>query len=326
VTQLESFARCPWRTFLERDLGLAPLPDALAWRPGPDARLEGSALHAALEALVRAAAALPADEPFDAGLGRAAAPFAWPDAASTAAIVRRSALEVLEDAGIGLPGYAEALARRIEPRVARARALLGESPRVVAVEARGAAAIPVGAPDGPLTLHFRADLVERAPEGEGLVFSDYKGGANRVASGADAARRRSALGRSVESGLALQAMTYAFASVGASGRYLFLGDDVEEGAREVPVRADDAELAAAFGGTVAALVAARAAGLHPPRLLTRDGAKAPPRCDGCEVREACARGDSGARARLRAWLEQDAELPDPALESALRELWRRGDA
>jgi hypothetical protein len=326
VTQLESFARCPWRSFLERDLGLAPLPDALAWRPGPDARLEGSALHAALEALVRAAAALPADEPLDAALGRAPAPFTWPDAARSADIVRRSVEDTLAEAGIGLPGYAEALARRIEPRVARARALLGESPRVVAVEARGAAALPVATPEGPLALHFRADLVERAAEGEGLVFSDYKGGANRVAVGADAGRRRSALARSVEAGLALQAMTYAFAADGASGRYLFLGDDVDEASREISVRAGDAELAAAFRGTVAALVGARAAGLHPPRLLTRDGAKAPPRCEWCEVREACARGDSGARARLRAWLEEGAHVPDPALESALRELWRRGDA
>jgi hypothetical protein len=246
--------------------------------------------------------------------------------------VRGAVAEVLDENGIGLPGYAEALAQLIEPSLARARALLGGAPRVAAAEVQGMASIEGLVPGAPLALHFRADLVERAGNG-GAVLTDYKNGRNAIAKGTKPAKRRSELTGSIAKGLALQAMTYAHAAPGASGRYLFLGDDVGEDEREVSVRADDAELSAAFTGALRVLLAARAAGLHPPRILSRDGAKGAPRCGTCEVRDACVRGDSGARARLRAWLEEPARGPhgapgvaDPALESALRELWRRGDA
>lgn len=347
VTQLEAFARCPWRAFLERELHLAPLPDALAWRPGPDRRLEGSAVHAALEALVRAAVALPEDDALAAALGRAPSRLVWPDAASAGRIVRDAVARVLDDDGIGLPGYLEALAQLIEPSLARAQLLLGGAARVVAAEAQGAASIGGVVPGAPLALHFRADLVERGVDGE-PILTDYKNGTNSIAKGSKPAKRRSELVASIAKGLALQAMTYAHAAPGATGRYLFLGPDVGEDEREVAVRADDAELSATFTGALRALLAARSAGLRPPRLLSRDGAKGATRCGYCEVRDACVRGDSGARARLRAWLEEpasgtrgapgitpvdapgiapvDAPGIDPALESALRELWQRGDA
>jgi len=99
------------------------------------------------------------------------------------------------------------------------------------------------------------------------------------------------------------------------------------------VTAGDAELDAAYRGALRALLDARAAGLYPPRLLGRDGASGAQRCDYCDVRDACVRGDSGARARLRAFAEEPARgargvagVADPALEALLRDLWQRGGA
>src|SRR5688572_12013357 len=55
VTKLEGMAWCAWRTFLERELGLEPPPDALAELPDATPLLVGNVVHAVLEKLVREA-------------------------------------------------------------------------------------------------------------------------------------------------------------------------------------------------------------------------------------------------------------------------------
>lgn len=330
VTRLEAFARCPWRAFLAHDLGLEPLPDALAWRPGPDPALLGIALHAALEALVRAAVALPERDTLDAALAREPQPPRWPPPEAARAVVRDAVAEVLEARGVALPGYAEALAQALEPALARARAALGPTPGVVGVEAVGEVAIPAvpGAPG--LRLRFRADLVERPAPGAPPILTDWKSGRPAV-DASSAAARRAALADALESGLLLQALTYAHAAPGATGRYLFLHEGAAEDARELALRADDPALVQRYREALGDLVAARDAGLHPPRLLARDGRAPAKACGGCELREACAHGDPRARARLRAWL---AAAPAPAggepagagADARLRALWARGPA
>jgi hypothetical protein len=66
-----------------------------------------------------------------------------------------------------------------------------------------------------------------------------------------------------------------------------------------------------------------------PRFLLQDRTREHPHCERCEVRDACLRGDSGARLRFEAWLaahlpEPVALAPDGASEAALLALWPLG--
>jgi len=54
-----------------------------------------------------------------------------------------------------------------------------------------------------------------------------------------------------------------------------------------------------FESSVATLVAAWDHGAFFPRLVNAERDKEPERCSFCSVSEACVRGDSGARGRLR---------------------------
>ena len=160
VTVVERLARCPWKVFLERTLGLAPPPDPRATLPEPDAPTVGAVVHGTLQRLV-------ADEPDAARRRSTRSPprsrsrFAGLPARAwrrRRAMSRGSALE----AGITLPGLHEALARRAIPFVRRAIELEweGDGPRVLGAEVEGVATIAPG--DGrPVALRFRSDRVDR---------------------------------------------------------------------------------------------------------------------------------------------------------------------
>ena len=327
VTQLEGMARCPWRHFLEKLLGLEPVPDALGWLPGPDPLLLGSAVHGAIEAVVRAGTGLAAGEGLAAALGREARTLVWPEPEAAARLVLGAVEAVLREEGIALPGYAAALARPVGAALERARELLGPAPRVFAAEALGAAVIP-GVLGEPLRLHFKVDLALRSQDGA-PVLVDLKTGAP-VSEASSEATRRSHLVAKVREGLLLQGMVYAHAAEGARGRYLFLGEAPRSESRQVEVRASDPELAGVFRSALAELLAARREGAFVPRLLDPTGRKSADHCRWCEVRDACVHGDSGMRGRLRRWSAE----PDPAaggaatpaarLDAALRALWRLG--
>src|SRR5262249_5925011 len=108
-----------------------------------------------------------------------------------------------------------------------------------------------------------------------------------------------------------------------------------EAVRELAADATDAELSGAFDTAVRHALAAWDAGSFYPQLAQPGKPeKEGEACRSCDVREACLRGDSSARARLvaatarpeRSATARSARAASPAAERALRGLWSRGDA
>jgi hypothetical protein len=124
----------------------------------------------------------------------------------------------------------------------------------------------------------------------------------------------------VAKGTRLQATAYALAAGAAgSGRYLYLRPDADQA--EVAVAADDAAFADAFTASAATALAAWDAGALFPRLEHAASQREPSRCQWCEVSEACLRLDSGARLRLRRWVQEGERSGGSEAERALRALW-----
>ena len=123
----------------------------------------------------------------------------------------------------------------------------------------------------------------------------------------------------MRAGLRLQVPAYALAGDG-SGRYLFLHPDLD-GVREIAAASNDPKMAEAFHTAVGAALDAWRQGAFPPRVVEADRNKEPTACRWCEVAQACVRGDSGARRRLREWAAGE---PDAATGpvAAARTLWR----
>ncbi len=195
---------------------------------------------------------------------------------------------------------------------------------MLAAELEGEVAIP-----GRHSLFFKADRVDRRDGG--LVLTDYKTGRHFLKGGATPATLRRTLLAAVRSGERLQAAAYALAGGDPRdrGRYLFLRPERDENdpERAVPVGADDAELAKAFQRAAGATLAAWDRGAFFPRLVEPEQDREPARCRWCAVAEACLRGDSGARRRLREWAaaavaEEGARAEEPEPERALIGVWR----
>lgn len=337
VTHLETLAGCPWQLFLGRLLQLEPTPDPLAALPGADPLLLGNAVHAALERIVRAAAAQKTPPE---------APETWPVLVPWPAgdEIDRLLLDVAEkllaaEGIVGMPGLARALADRARPLVDAAGAAdwEGRGPLpVLRVESRDEVAVHDAA-GRARPLWFRADRVDRvdplpaplpAPTSAGLRFTDYKTGRPLSSASKPEYRRRHFLDR-VRAGTHLQAAAYLLAASRESaepavGRYLYLRPDLETEERDFSVTLADREIAAAFDRAVQAVLGVWDAGSFFPRVVDPAGRNEPARCRYCHVAEACLRGDSGARNRLFEWAERAREGPealDPA-GRALLAVWR----
>lgn len=335
VTHLEGLARCPWQWFLGRELGLEPVPDALAALPAPTPRLLGDVAHAVLDRIVRAA--LPdTRETLAEALARGPVRAPWPDDATLDAWLREAATDAAVEQGVAIPGFAAALARRVRPLLAVARARDwrgGEGPPALGAELRGAVEL-ADAAGRPRRIGFRADRADL--DGDRLLVTDYKAGKARSASGGELTagqapdKLHQELVQAVREGRLLQAAAY---SVGGSalapglrveGRYLHLREDAPVLA--VPDGARGADVADAFHETLRTLLDAADRGWLPPRL---DGPEDKPPCAWCEVKAACLQGESGPRARLRAWIESAvarAAALDADERALLRILRLRDDA
>ncbi len=327
VTALERLAACPWQTFLRRLLRLEPYPDPLEVLPGIDALLVGRLVHLALEEIAGAALSPPRLGLTEAA-ARAPSPAAWPPPADLADLLARHAESVAADHGIGVPGFPRALAEVARPylEVARRidwRAADGPGPATVAVEAEGAVEVP-DLSGRRRTVRFKADRADRAPgaapEAGGLLLTDYKTGRRALSRAVAAETRRAHFLADVRSGRRLQAIAYALGagSSAARGRYLFLHPELadEPALRSPSVEAGDEEFAEAFREAVVATLSAWDRGAFFPRLVEPDRDREPRRCEHCEVAEACLRGDSGARARLRDWAAAAKADGDPAFAAA----------
>ena len=326
MTTLEGLADCGWRTFLTRVLALEPAPDPLDTLPSVDARMVGNLVHAVLHAVAGATgagaptlAALVATTAQDDPPARPGAARGWPDADALEALALRAAREVLRDEGLVLDGLARVMVEQALPLLDVARALDAQARArdhaVLGAEVEGELALaatgpPASGGDAPPTLsrvRFVADRVERGPDG--LLVTDFKTGRPFAEHKTEAKREEHFL-RRVARGRALQAGAYALAAgPGAEGRYVFLGPRLAPELRVFRVPAGSAVLAAAFAGATATLGRAYAAGAFFPRLVDDELVREHRTCARCEVSQACSRGDSGARARLAAWVLAHEEPP-----------------
>lgn len=284
------------------------------------------------------------DGPEDAGAPdepeepRDPVPVPWPDAEELEAILQGRARRLLEEEGIALPGLARALAEAARPYVEAARDADWADGPVAALAAEVDGSLEVTDDAGrPRTLRFRADRVDAVPGRRNATFrlTDYKTGRPLSTAKKETTRRDHFL-RQVDAGRRLQAVAYALAAGGrqpwrpdALGRYLFLRRDVEPEHREAAAWSSAVPFAEAFEAAVRTALAAWDAGAFFPRLVEPDRDEEPVLCRYCEVREACLRGDSGARRRLAAWAEArrqpTLDLSDgsvSAAEAALLGVWR----
>jgi hypothetical protein len=180
----------------------------------------------------------------------------------------------------------------------------------------------------PRELHFRADRVDETPEG--WLLLDYKTGKPKVASLKPDTRRTHYLER-VADGSLLQATAYGQGARGlvggeARGEYVHLRPGIDRRTAELgPGDAAD-ELEAEFANSVGAVLDVWDTGAFFPRLVSLATEREPGACQNCDVREACWRGDSGARARLLEWgaKREPGDETLPPHERARLELWLRG--
>jgi hypothetical protein len=141
------------------------------------------------------------------------------------------------------------------------------------------------------------------------------------------AKRAGRLAQLVARGEALQAVAYARAGgPAATGRYLFLHPDLDDALRVLDVP-DGGELVEPFERAVATLLAAWDAGSFPPRLLRYDRDEEPAACARCDVKQACLRGDSGARLRVGQWMARLSGEPSAdRSEAAAARIWQLAGA
>ena len=303
ITTLERFAGCPWRTFLERVLRLESLPDPIEVLPGLDPLLIGQLVHRILEHLLRdGLREVPAALEDARSLDPVA--IAWPKKRELHRIVRQEAVTVARDQGIAWEGFAVVLAQVVLPYLDQARALLWEAQdgaQPVAVEMDCSLGVRSGSSIRPI--HFKADRVDL--EDGRLLVSDYKTGRRGVSSAKKQDTRDRHLLAEIRQGHLLQAAAYARASGGTDdlGRYVYVRPDFTglEETRIVAIAADNEKAKAAFDDAIDTLLRAWDAGVFFPRLIEADTDREPRACDRCAMAEACLRGDSGARARLRDW-------------------------
>jgi hypothetical protein len=324
VTTAEGVAACPWQAFLRRILRLEPSPDLRAAALGVDAVLLGEAVHRVLQAIVSAAESAVARRTA-AALKARPTEVAWPTPAELSRLLHEVSVRVVREHGFTLPGLERVVAERIRPflevagRVCWAQP--GGSARVLGVEADGEVTVE-GTNRAARALSFRADLVEQI--GGRVVLTDFKTGAPLSKAKTESTRRKhllAALGK----GQALQAAAYALGAGGrgTDGRYVYLRPDLEDATRVLGAAGDDPELLPAFRAAVRAVLGAWDSGSLFPRLELADKPKEPPRCSWCEVRDACVRGDSGARRRLVRWAGRRNAAPSNQ-EAAFRALWSLG--
>ena len=324
VTGLEDVARCPWRAFVGRRLGISEMPDPRLGLPDTRGLVLGSVVHEVLQKVVDEAADRDGDVLTDlSGVRSRGVP--WPDSRRLDEMVAAAAHTVAVRNGLAATGVTPLLAAQAHPFLEVARTLDwsdGVAPGVLAAEVSGETKV-----DGAITVRFRADRVDR--HGDDMVLVDYKSGKPLSNAVKPDTRRRHLLAE-VARGRVLQAVAYALATTpaqGAEGRYLALRPDIgdaPEEARSTVVRSDDDEIAVAFGHAVNTIVTGwRVGGLTPRVEEAHNPGKVPPACNWCPVAQACLRSDTGYRQRVVQWMQREVQGESEA-ERAAHDLWWLG--
>lgn len=319
VTTLERLTVCPWQTLLVRVLRLQPLPDPLAEIPRASGRLAGSLVHRVLDRIIVDAGG-DSGVDLDAALARPPVTVPWPNARQIERLLAEEARRLVAEEGILLGGFADCLIEIARPRLESAARLEWRTAvDVLGAEVHGRVDVALG-DDRRHTVHFRADRVDGDLTGTRLT--DYKTGRAPSPQG-PGALLESALDEA-RRGETLQGAAYARAAGAAGlGRYLFLRapDDEHGPGLEVVLPGGSPEVSAAFEEGATRAVRSWLAGEFFPRLSEATADREPQLCSFCEVRQACLRGDTSARRRLREWAGglEAAEVAE-AERSAL-ELW-----
>jgi len=327
VTSLERTAACPWQVFVTDRLGIAPMPDPGHGLPDVDALLVGSVVHRVLQRLVDEAIGERVETVARAST-REAVEVPWPTPSRLASLVDEASRRAVREAGLAAFGIADLLSARALPVLEVARAVVfepsGRLGSVLGAEVRGETE------DSrlPVRVRFRADRVDRGPDG--LVLVDYKTGKPLAEQSDESARRRHVLS-AVRHGRLMQALAYALEAGGGervgTGSYVYLRpgvDPADDPTRLVALRSDDTEAVQGFLEGVTAVVSARRSGAMFPRVVEADRPRnRPDHCRWCRVADACRRDDTSFRNRLVAWMEASDPPAGPA-EHAAKVLWRLG--
>ncbi len=310
ITVFADLLRCPWKRFLERELRLAPPPDAGALLPAPDPRALGKVLHDVLERVAETSVGAEAEDgggvadggrpPPRALATRLAAPprpLQWPDEKTLQTWVFEAAEACAQSDGVRAPHFAHLLAESAAPALARARALdAARRPAVYGAELDGVARVRVSGAAAPRDIRFRADRAEAGDAGAVLV--EFKSGACFVDRASDASRRQ-CLADGMPSGQGVQLPAYLGEEGVGSARLVFIGDTPVDTRRETALGPDDSAVAEAFAQSAERVWRALDRGLRPPRLLAAGGEREGEACRYCEMRPACLQGDSAQLSRLR---------------------------
>ena len=297
ATRLEAYSTCPWKQFLEYELGLAEPPEAQLAGTGLRGLLVGRVVHRVLERIV-SGTGVPSGRGVTLAAVRREAAFrvVWPEERRLRALVAEAAREAAVREGV--PLLAPALAAAALPYLERAREIdwkTGAAEGVLGAEVTGACDLPLEGQE-PVQVAFRVDRVDRREDGT-LVLSDYKTGKWKARPVTELVKGRR-----------LQAALYARAAgEGSAGRYVFLGPESPHTESLV-----DHEETAPLDTTAGILLAAWREGITVPRWDPAGGDRNGP-CRSCTVSEACLRDDTTFRHRLervlKALRERDPGAP-----------------
>lgn len=315
ITTIENVARCPWKTFVRKLLGVEPPPDALESLPAVTNLMLGDIVHRVLDRIVRDA--IPnAPIAIAAAGAHAAAEVAWPDAAVLERVLHEEATALAEESGVALPGLIALMVRHARAYVEQARRLdwgqPGATVAIIGSEMTGTVHVEHGS--AGRAVHFKADRVDALPNG--LRLTDYKTGK---------AKREALLGR-VANGTHLQCAAYA---LGAGhprdeGRYLYLAPSADDALRTISVPASDATITRAFHAAAGAVLDIWDTGTFFPRFAEPSGSEFGD-CRVCDVRDACLRNDPEYRARFLQWVSSASRAVDDQLSPQARAVlggWR----
>jgi hypothetical protein len=308
VTQVESTARCPWRTFLQKELGLERRPNPWGPLPSVSTHLVGRVVHSVAERVARAALG---DGLETTSVGPV--PIVWPSESTLSQWIIEESEHCLADDGVGWMKFSVAV---VPPALAALKLLQeedGSLEGVSGVEVEGSWAV---SPE--LSIGFRADRMEY--QGGVVNVTDLKLGKPPTLLKTES-KRDAAILTAVRQGVLLQGAVYAHAVKSSVGRYLYLHPDPEIPVRSFSFSAEDSLVSEALHSIVNEVMAVRNTGAWFPRVSEFKRDKVPVACGYCDVKEACSVGDSSFRRRMMALANEEGE---GAISAARFRLWSRG--
>ncbi len=315
VTRLEDYARCPWKMFVGRYLGLEPVRDPFEMLSGSDNLLLGNLVHGVLEVIGKRP-----DSPRLHHLDEAQAALTyqtpWPSKERLQALIEHVVHDVFAEKAGGLLAFSQAIVRRSMPYFDVARDEWGQGLDLVGVELEGRVDVPLGTDDeGTRPVFFKTD---RADIRDGLLrLTDYKTGKSQT---------RGEFLKRFRQGTMLQAALYAASQPEHKGlgRYLFLRPELKSKAlRDIAFQDEESASRDELLYVLGLLIRGLEQGIMSPRLSEPGRNKEPDQCGRCEVAEACYRGDSNIRGRLRGLAGEEAVPPDEdEWSQGFQRIWR----